>query len=283
MKPKNKVAWRWAAEHILITGGSSGLGEALVKRGFSRGARITIVARDEARVKEVVGSLEAIDSAKRRVRYFLCDLAETSEISNLFDQIVAEQEGQYPSLLINNAGYNAAGFVLNTPIDVYQRNYAVNTIAPIALMQFALPRMIEAKHGGVVNIVSAAMYHSFPGISSYCASKFALGAIHESLESELYLDPIQTLYVNPGGFQSRYWEHLDHGGRLKNYQHPKRSKDRPPEQVAEAIYCALESGKQSLDLSGSIDHVGEWLNFFMPGVFKSLLSKRNIELLKNRP
>ena len=283
MISRKRTIWKWPNEHILITGGSSGLGQALVQRGYSRGARITIIARNESRIREVIESLGISDSVEKRVRYFLYDLADTTGIDALFDQIIAEQKGEHPSLLINNAGYNAAGFVLNTPIDVYRQNYAVNTIAPIALMQYALPRMIEAKHGGVVNIVSAAMYHSFPGISSYCASKFALGAIHESLESELYLDPIQTLYVNPGGFKSRYWEHLDHGGRLKEYQHPKRMKDRSADQVAESIYRALQSGKQSIDLSGPIDHVGEWLNFFVPGLFKSLLSKRNIKLLKNRP
>ena len=283
MMQNTRVKWDWPNEHVLITGGSSGLGRAMVMSASKRGAKITIVARNEDRTKEVIESLRSLRCDAKDVRYFLYDLSDPYGVSELFDAIVASQDGRSPTLLINNAGYNAAGFVMNTPIDVYDKNFAVNTLAPIALLQSALPSMLKNNHGGVVSIVSAAMYHSFPGISSYCARKFALGAVHESLEAELFLDGIQTLYVNPGGFQSRYWDHLDQGDRLKGYKYPKRKKDRSAAEVAEKIFDSLESGKRSINLSGPIDHLGKWLHLFAPTLFKRLLAKRNLELLKNRP
>lgn len=143
--------------------------------------------------------------------------------------------------------------------------------------------MIQYRHGGIVTIVSAAMYHSFPGISSYCASKFSLGAIHESLRIELALDCIYTLYVNPGAFQSRYWENMDRGHRLGKFSYDIKRTDRHPKYVSDSIFKAITFGHTSLDLSGLTDKLGKYLHFFFPSVFEKLLIKRNSILLSNRP
>lgn len=152
----------------------------------------------------------------------------------------------------------------------------------MVLIQCALPDMLAAGYGYIVNIMSAAMYHSFPGISSYCSSKFAIGTIHESLKTELAGLPVNTLYVNPGGFQSNYWQHMDKKDRLGTYQHPKRKKDRDASEVAEGILNAIEQHKEAIDLSGWMDRVGYHLNYWLPSLVDRLLVRRNAALLAER-
>ena len=103
-------------------------------------AKVTIIARNGHRTKGFILLLTVPGCNAGNVRYFLYDLSDPYGVSDLFDAIVASQDGQSPTLLINNAGYNAAGFVMKTPIDVYDKNFAVNTLAPIALLQSALPK-----------------------------------------------------------------------------------------------------------------------------------------------
>ncbi len=270
----------WKKETLLITGATSGLGEQLAIRGAELGAGLILIARNEENLARVRSDL----GAKTTCHTFHHDLHDYESIPPLYERIVATV-GDSPSILINNAGYNAAGFVANTPAKVYEDNFRTNVFAPVALMQTVLPDMMKKRRGYIVNIMSAAMHHAFPGISSYCASKVALGAIHESLQAELAGTPVKSLYVNPGSFRSGYFRNTRVDGRFNRYQYRSKAEHlrKDPRIVAEAIFNAMANGRESLDLSSYMDKIGHHLSYWAPRVLDWLLVSRNPQLLNDRP
>ncbi|MEO5331001.1 MAG: SDR family NAD(P)-dependent oxidoreductase [Magnetococcus sp. YQC-5] len=271
----------WKNEVILITGVTSGLGEQLALKGAELGATLILVARNQDGLQRLLATVRDRGVAA----YGFCfDLHQYEKIPELYQEIKATV-GNTPTVLINNAGYNAAGFIINTPAKVYEDNYRTNVFAPIALMQSVLPDMLQKQKGYVVNIMSAAMHHAFPGISSYCSSKVALGSIHESLQTELSGTSVHSLYVNPGSFRSEYFKNTRVDGRFKNYRYQSKADHlrKDPRIVAEAIFKALSEGKSHMDLSSYMDKIGHHLNYWAPRVLDWLLVTRNTDILRDRP
>ncbi len=264
----------WEHEVLLITGVSSGLGLALAKKINALGAVVIGIARDEARLERVVKEMDA------RFFPFAFDLQMIEKIPHLYQQIIRKVQ-RPPTILVNNVGNSVGGFVQNTPVEIYERNFRVNLFAAIALIQAVLPDMLNNSRGSIVNIMSAVMYHSFPGTSAYCSSKAALGAIHESLRAELSDFPIQTLYVNPGGFRSRFFNNLDAGSRLGDYQFPEFGGSKDPSVVASAICNGIERGREKIDLGSFSDKIGQHLSYWAPRLLDRLIVVRNQKLLKN--
>lgn len=269
----------FSEEIFLITGASSGLGFSLSLEAARKNARIIMIARNSKRLYDCA---EKINEVGGKAFPFSFDLKNIYDIQPFFEEIVSTT-GVSPSILINNAGYNAAGFIQNTPLPVVEENYRVNTLAPLALIQSVLPSMIDRRHGSIVNIMSTAMYQSFPGISSYYASKCALRAFHESLFVELSGLGIHTLYVEPPAFKSRYWINMDKGDRLGNFSHPPHSNDPEPVCLAGKILSAIQGGKKRVVFGGIKDKIGYHLKYWAPGLLNRLIVSRNENLLNNRP
>lgn len=264
---------------FFITGASSGLGRALAVEAASHGATLLLTAKTS---ETLDATADMCRDKGAQAFTAVHDLADVENIPSMFKQLVDEAEST-PDVLINNAGYNAVGFVIDTPIEVFERNYRVNMLSAVALVQCAVPHMLQKKHGYVANIMSAAMYHSFPAMSSYYASKSALKAMHESLRAELSQSPVRTLYVEPCGFQSSYWQNLDRGKRLGDHQYPVHRKDTNPAVVARAIYTAMERNKEKLDLGAPKDKIAAHLNYWAPWLVDKLIVDRNKSLIARVP
>lgn len=273
------MKYDWQNEVALITGATSGLGKALALRAAELHSTVILIARNLERLNTVA---EEIRVKGGNPYIFSFDLTMADEVADLYKKMI-ETIPSPPTILINNAGYNAAGFIQNTPIKVYEDNYKVNTLAAIAFTQCVLPDMIRGKKGAIVNIMSAAMYHSFPGMSSYYSSKFALQAIHESLKAEVSGYPIKTVYVDPGGFLSNYWNNMKKGNRLKNFKYPEHKTGRDPAEIAIKIFHAIEHGREDINLGGFKDRIGYHLNYWVPKIVDKLIINGSKELLANRP
>lgn len=273
------MGFNWKNEVLLITGASSGLGKALAIRAGELGATVISIARNEERLKKV--SAEIIGSGGTAFDWSF-DLNNVKDIPEFY-RVIIRKIKKAPTILINNVGYQVAGFVFNTPVEVYERNYRINTIAPVALIQCVLPDMFKNKKGIIANVMSSIMYHSFPGVSSYAASKKALGAIHESLKAELTGTHVRTLYIRPGSFRSSYWENTDVGDRIKGFTHPSGKGLRKPSYTAAKICKAIESGKEDFNMSSFKDKVGYHLSYWCPRLLDNIIVNRNNKLLDKRP
>lgn len=265
----------WSDEVVLVTGASTGLGKALALEVGRLGATVVGIARSADLLAELQGQLEAGGGS---CFCYSADIGELAAIPALCEQIVADV-GRSPTILMNNVGFQVAGFVENTPVSLFEESLRVNALAPLAFIQAFLPTMKQQGRGVIANVFSSIMYHSFPGVACMCAAKFALRAIHESLKVELSNYPLSTLLIRPGSFRSEYWRNTDQGDRLPDYPMPTGEGGRDPQDVAADICRALAAGKEEIDLGTWKDKVGYHLSYWAPTLLARVISRKQARML----
>ncbi|EIW82293.1 retinal short-chain dehydrogenase reductase [Coniophora puteana RWD-64-598 SS2] len=178
----------WAEEIVVITGGSSGIGELLANTLAVR--NVTVVVLD---VKPIV-------TENYNIAYYKCDVSKWEEVEAVSKQIV--EELGHPTMLINNAGVVQGKLLLDLKPEDIQQTFGVNTIAQYYTLKAFLPDMIENKKGHIVTMSSVLGLVGSAQMTDYCASKAALVNLHESLRYELdhrYNAPqVRTTLVLPG-------------------------------------------------------------------------------------
>ncbi|KAF9006603.1 retinal short-chain dehydrogenase/reductase [Cyathus striatus] len=178
----------WGEQIVVITGGSSGIGELLAN---------TLAVRN---VNVVVLDVNPIETENYNIAYYKCDVSKWEEVEAVSKKVI-EEIGQ-PTVLINNAGVVQGKLILDlSPRDVIQ-TYSVNTLAHYWTIKAFLPGMLEKKAGHILTISSVLGLAGTAFMSDYNASKAAIISLHESLRSELdkhYNCPkIRTTLVIPG-------------------------------------------------------------------------------------
>lgn len=269
----------WTREVLLVTGATSGLGRALALEMGRRGGTVALIARRADRLQAVAAEVDGLGG---KAHPFVHDLADVEAIPERYRQIRAALDTP-PTILINNVGYQVAGFVQNTPTAVYAENMRVNFLAPVALIQCVLPEMLSQGRGVIGNVMSSIMYHAFPGVSSYAASKSALGAMHESLQLELSGKPVRTLIIRPGSFRSDYWKNTRLDDRIPGLQLPTGEGGRDPARVAKVILDAVEQGRDEVNLSTFKDHVGRQLGYWAPRLLRWVIARNNQKIISRYP
>lgn len=178
----------------LITGTSSGFGQAIAEAAAARGD--TVVAT--ARRPESLATLA--NSHPGQLFTAALDVTETARIPAVVDEIV-QQHGRI-DVLVNNAGRALIGAVEETTEQELRDLMDVHFFGPAALTRAVLPHMRAQKAGAIVQITSMGGRMSFPGVSAYSATKFALEGLSESLAAEVAPLGITVLIVEPGAFRT---------------------------------------------------------------------------------
>jgi hypothetical protein len=213
---------------VLITGASQGIGAACTREFRSRGARLSLTARSEDKLKEVAET-DAVVTAG--------DLTNAAVRRNVVERTI-ERFGRI-DILINNAGVGLYAPAWKAPLDEAHAMFELNFFAPLAMIQLVTPHMRERRSGMIVNIGSIAGKVTLPWFALYSATKFALGALTEGLRMELSGDGIRTMVVCPGYVKTDFQTHALVG------QAPDRLlKGRKfaitPEQCAKAVARGVE-------------------------------------------
>lgn len=177
--------------HVLLTGASSGIGAALAHALARAGARLTLVARREDRLRAVA---EACPGDAHRVQP--ADLADLDGIAPLVERAVDEL-GPIDAL-INNAGVQIVAPTARTSNADGEWLLRVDTLAPFRLIQATLQPMIDRGRGSIVNIASVAALAPTAGMFYYSAAKAALAGASEALGSELRGSGVHVMTVYPG-------------------------------------------------------------------------------------
>lgn len=183
-----------SSKTILITGVSSGFGQALVREALAVGHRVVGTVRNS----EALQAFAALDT--QRAFGYLLDVTDDERI----DEVVGEIESAVGPIdvLVNNAGYGHEGILEESPLAELRRQFDVNVFGAVAMIKAVLPGMRQRRRGHIINITSMGSFITLPGISYYCGSKFALEGISETLSKELAPFNLYVTAVAPGSFRT---------------------------------------------------------------------------------
>lgn len=175
----------------LITGASSGVGEALARLAADKGINLILCARNEERLKALSGEL----SAKVKVNLVIADLAASEGRSKLIEAIHREA----PDLVINNAGRGVYGDALTAETREAMQMMELNGMAILELTLEAARTLVSFnKRGVILNVSSVAAFLVFPKFAIYAASKAFVNHLSESLDAEMRPYGVRILAACPG-------------------------------------------------------------------------------------
>jgi short-subunit dehydrogenase len=218
---------------VLITGASEGIGCAIAAALRRRGAKISACALPGSRWELPAGD---------GVEQFEGDIADAN-FRRFWVDATLDRFGRIHGL-INNAGIGLYAAPTSAPLDQVRRLFEVNVFAPLALAQLVAPSMRRNGAGLIVNIGSVGGKVSLPWAAMYCASKFALHAINDSLRRELSSDGIHVMKVCPGIVETRFREHVLSGVAPDPVSGIRRTVT--PAQVAEAVARGIERNSRTV-------------------------------------
>ena len=188
----------------VITGASSGIGEATAEALAAEGAAVVVAARREGRLADLVGRIE--DSGGR-VLAAVCDVTDEGQAHGLIQK--AEQEFGSVDILVNNAGVMLLSNVSKGLSDQWRTMFEVNVLGLLYATEAAIKVMKEQGSGHLVNISSVAgrkVTRTSNGV--YAGTKFAVNAISEGLRQELIEDNIRVTIVEPGAVATELPDHI---------------------------------------------------------------------------
>ncbi len=179
---------------LFVTGVSSGFGNALAQEALARGHRVIGTVRRESDLL----AFQAL--SPQNAHGVMLDVTDFERI----DRVVAEIESTHGPIdvLINNAGYGHEGIFEESPLGDMRHQFDVNVFGPVAVTKALLPYFRQRRAGHILNITSMGGTITMPGIAYYCASKFALEGISDTLSKELHPFNIFVTAVAPGSFRT---------------------------------------------------------------------------------
>jgi short-subunit dehydrogenase len=233
----------------LITGASTGIGATYANRLAQRGYDLILVARNEAKLESLAGSLTAEFAVD--VRVLPADLTVEADLARVEATL---QSDASITLLVNNAGTATLGALAGADIARLGREIQLNVVAPTRLSHAALPGFLARKHGGFINIASVMSQMLQPGNSVYGATKAYLLHFSEVLALELGGSNVRVQAVLPGATRTALWN--GSGVELK---------DLPADivmEVDEMVDAALAGFDQGERITiPSLPDTGEWQRF----------------------
>ena len=219
----------------LVTGASSGIGEATALMLAGAGARVAVAARRRDRLDDVAKRIRERGGEALVVE---ADFGVEAEAQ----RAVRETEKAFGRLdvLVNNAGVMYLEPVIEADLARWRRMFEINVLGLIAATQAALPGMRDRRDGHIVNIASTAGRLASPNGAAYSATKFGVVAFSESLRKEIYQDRIRVTVVEPGLVATELREHIGHAATQKVINDWAASvRQLQPDDVARAILYAV--------------------------------------------
>lgn len=218
---------------VVITGASSGIGEATAKLLASRGAHVVMGAR---RVEKLEALASLIQAEGGSALYQQLDVTSIEQMQSIIR--LAQSRFGRVDVIVNNAGVMPLSPLEALKIDEWNRMIDVNIRGVLHGIAAGLPVMKEQQSGHMINVASIGAYSVTPTAAVYCATKYAVRAITEGLRQEIDAD-IRVTLVSPGVTESELAESItDDGARefMKTY----RRNALPASAIARAIAYAIE-------------------------------------------
>ena len=224
---------------VLVTGASSGIGEATAKRYGQRGAHVLLLARNAEKLDDVA---EAVRREGGSAASYPVDLTDASAIAETSARI--KREAGTPDILINNAGAGRWRPFLETTAAEALSMIEVPYLAAFNLTRAFLPEMLKRRSGAIACITSPASYLAWPNAAAYIAARHALLGFTEALRADVKGKGIAVTLVVLGTVDSPYWENNPGSREHVPAGNPILAPILSPEEAAEAIFRGVEGRKR---------------------------------------
>jgi 3-oxoacyl-[acyl-carrier protein] reductase len=214
----------------LVTGSTRGIGKETALLLLQKGLNVIISSRSQEGVDNVIEEiLDKFPSKKENILGLKCDVSKHSEVKTLVD-ISVKRFGRI-DVLVNNAGIVYFKCLLDTTEEEWDKTIDINLKGVFLFTKEVLPYMIENKSGIIINVSSGAGKYGFPNLSAYCASKFGVIGLTESVAKEVTDNNVKIMAICPGGVYTKMIKDIVKVG----YNASNRNLMKPQE-VANKIY-----------------------------------------------
>lgn len=260
---------------VVVTGGTEGIGKALVNGFIAAGAKVATCARNYDKLYTL-----QMQHSDVMLHTMTCDLSKETDCRRFIESTIKTFGGI--DILINNAGVSMRALFQDADVEVIKKVMDINFYGAVHCTKYALPSILE-RRGVIVGISSIAGYRGLPGRSGYSASKFALQGWMEALRTELLDTGVHVMWVCPGFTASNIRNAaLNKDGQAQGESPLDEGALMTPEEVASHIMKAIEHRKRTMVLTFKGKQT-VFMNRFFPAWADKLVHKfffRNGELVK---
>jgi short-subunit dehydrogenase len=252
---------------MLVTGASSGIGEATARLFAREGYRVAIGARRRDRLETLASEIQANGGQALPVA---ADLTRLEDIQSLV-KTTLDHYGQI-DVLLNNAGSGRLDWLENLdPVKDIEAQLRINLVAVIQTAREVLPHMIQRRSGYIVNMASMAGQVATPTYTVYAASKFAVRGFTEALRREVGVYGIHVSAIYPGGVRTEFSEHT--GDKRKTGRTTPASLRLDAAEVAQAVLSIVRRPRRGLVIPWPMRFF-VWLNVLFPGLVDYLIERK---------
>ena len=228
----------------VITGASSGIGEATAEALAAEGASVVVAARREDRLSDLVERINGQNGGK--ALSVECDVSDEEQAHALIRK--AKDELGRVDILVNNAGVMQLSKIEKGLSDEWRRMFDVNVLGLLYATDAAVQVMKEQGSGHLINVSSVAGRKSGPLRGAYAGTKFAVNAISEALRQELLEDNIRVTMVEPGAVETELTSHITDEEAQEGINAIYELDILQPEDIASAIaYCVVQPERVSVN------------------------------------
>jgi short-subunit dehydrogenase len=225
---------------VIITGASSGIGEAAAREFAANGSKVVLAARSADKLQKIA---EEISNEGGSAIFVPSDISVEADCRNLVGKTV-EKFGRI-DILVNNAGVSMRALFTDVDLNVLRRLMDVNFWGTVYCTKYALPYLISSR-GSLVGVSSVAGFHGLPGRTGYSASKFAMHGFLETIRIENLKNGLHVMIIAPGFTATEIRKHaLLADGAEQGDSPRKEDKLMQPEYVAKWILKGIRKRKRN--------------------------------------
>jgi NAD(P)-dependent dehydrogenase (short-subunit alcohol dehydrogenase family) len=235
---------------VLITGASQGSGKATALLFARHGYDVILAARQPEPLEQVAAAVRA---ENRQALAVPTDTSDAQQVEMLIQKAL-DRFGRV-DVLVNNAGFYLSGLMKDTPLADWHRLMGTNFWGYVHTIQGLLPQFLARGNGSIVNVGSVGGVMPLPEMTAFCASKYAVAGMTDTLRLELAPKGIQVCAVHPGAVDSNFLERAIFRGLDATQVEERRTQIQAilpanwvsqPQDVAEAVWSAVQSGKAEM-------------------------------------
>jgi short-subunit dehydrogenase len=250
---------------VIVTGGTDGIGKALVEQLLAEGAKVATCGRDHDKLYRLQSSFPSY-----HLHTMVADVSNENDCRRFMETTIKFFGGI--DVLINNAGISMRALLKDTSIDVIRKVMEINFFGAVYCTKYALNSIIERK-GTIVGVSSIAGYRGLPGRNGYSASKFALQGWLEAIRTELMQDGVHVMWVCPGFTTSNIRNAaLNKDGDSHGESPMDEGSMMTAEECAVHILRAIKKKKRTLVMTFTGKRT-VFMNKFFPGLADKLVQK----------